>query len=176
MIIFIRFFLLLVTTCFQALACWLEDHKTPPGQLYDLGGYRLHLYTLGEGKPTVILDHSLGGVEGYLLIEKLAQLTKVFIYDRAGYGWSGHSSYPRTSEQIVKELNLLLTQAKIEPPYILIGNSFGSYNVRLYAATFPDQVVGMVLTDGLHERKMLRMPLQLQALRLFSFQDLLCLF
>ena len=36
----------------------------------------------------------------------------------------------------LKELNLLLTKADIQPPYILVGNSFGSYNVRLYAKLF----------------------------------------
>ena len=61
---------------------------------------------------------------------------------------------------------ILLTQAKINPPYILIGNSFGSYNVRLYAHRFPEKVIGMVLTDGLHETGMLKMPIQLQALKL----------
>jgi hypothetical protein len=28
----------------------------PPGQLVDAGGHRLHLLTMGEGSPTVILD------------------------------------------------------------------------------------------------------------------------
>src|SRR4051812_6874655 len=28
----------------------------PPGQLVDVGGYRLHLYCIGTGQPTVILD------------------------------------------------------------------------------------------------------------------------
>ena len=32
----------------------------PPGQLVDVGGHRLHLYCLGEGSPTVILETGLG--------------------------------------------------------------------------------------------------------------------
>ncbi len=94
-------------------------------------------------------------------------MTRVCIYDRAGYGWSDCNSKPRTSEEIVSELDNLLTQAGIDPPYLLVGDSFGSYNVRLYAHRFPEKVVGMVLTDGLHEVGMLQMPLQLQALKLF---------
>jgi pimeloyl-ACP methyl ester carboxylesterase len=133
-----------------------------------VGGYHLHLYALGEANnPTIIIDHSLGGIEGYFLIEKLAKLGKVCIYDRAGYGWSEHSPHPRTSSQIVTELDTLLTEANIQPPYILIGNSFGSYNVRLYAHRFPEKVMGMVLTDGLHETGMLKMSISLQALKLF---------
>lgn len=167
MLISIRILLLVATTIYQAIACWQEDRQPPPGQLVDVGGYRLHLYVMGEASPTIVLDHSLGGIEGYFLIEKLTKLARVCIYDRAGYGWSDHSPHPRTSEQIVKELDRLLTQAGIEPPYILVGNSFGSYNVRLYAHLFPQKVVGIVLTDALHETGMLKMSIRLQALKLF---------
>jgi pimeloyl-ACP methyl ester carboxylesterase len=173
MSISIRILLLVATTLYQAIACWLEDRNPPPGQLFDVGGYRLHLYVAGEGSPTIILDHSLGGIEGYFLVEELAKLARVCIYDRAGYGWSDRSPHPRTSSQIVAELDTLLTQAGIEPPFILVGNSFGSYNVRLYAHRFPEKVIGMVLTDGLHETGMLKMSVQLQALKLFFISGFL---
>ncbi|QIR41148.1 alpha/beta hydrolase [Tolypothrix sp. PCC 7910] len=167
MLFSINSILLLATTCYGAIACLMEDHQPPPGKLIDVGGYSLHLYTAGESGPTVILEHSLGGIEGYLLLPEIAKHTRVCIYDRAGYGWSDHSPYPRTSAQIVAELDYLLTQADIQPPYILVGNSFGSYNVRLYAQYFPEKVMGMVLTDGLHETAMLKMPIPLQCLKLF---------
>jgi pimeloyl-ACP methyl ester carboxylesterase len=67
----------------------------------------------------------------------------------------------------VKELDALLVRAGIEPPYILVGNSFGSYNVRLYAHLYPQKVVGIILTDALHEAGMLQMSVQLQTLKLF---------
>jgi hypothetical protein len=84
-----------------------------PGQLIDVGKYRLHLYVAREASPTIVLDSSLGGVEGYFLIEKLSKLTRVCISDRAGYDWSDHSPYLRTSHQIVKELDILLTKARL---------------------------------------------------------------
>ena len=159
--------LLLVLMAYQAIASWWEDRQPAPGKLIDVGQCRLHLYVKGEASPTIVIDHSLGGVEGYLLIDELSKLAQVCICDRAGYGWSDRSPHPRTSEQIVKELDALLTQAGIQPPYILIGNSFGSYNVRLYAHKFAQKVAGLVLTDGLHETEMLKMPVQLKALKLF---------
>lgn len=167
MSISIRMLLLVATTFYQAIASYLEDQQPIPGQLMDVGGYRLHLYAVGETRPTIVLDHSLGGIEGYFLIDKLSELGRVCIYDRAGYGWSDRSPHPRTSEQIAQELDRLLTQAGIEPPYILVGNSFGSYNVRLYAHLFPQKVLGLVLTDGLHETGMLQLSIGLQALKLF---------
>jgi pimeloyl-ACP methyl ester carboxylesterase len=161
--------LLIAGSLYQAIAIWLESRQPPPGKMIDVGGYKLHLLVAGETKsaPTIILDHSLGGIEGYFLIDELAKLAPVCVYDRAGYGWSEQSPHPRTSKQIVQELDTLLIQAGIEPPYILVGDSFGSYNVRLYSHLFPDKVVGMVLTDALHETGMLKMSLPLKALKLF---------
>ncbi len=152
---------------YQAIATFLENRKAPPGQRYDIGGYCLHLHCQGESGPVVIIDSSLGGLEGYLLQDSLSQFSRVCIYDRAGYGWSDHSPHARTSTQVVQELDQLLQQAQIAPPYILVGNSFGSYNMRLYAHRYPNKVMGLVLTDGLHESGMLNMPMSLQFLKLF---------
>ena len=33
----------------------------PPGQLMDIGGYRLHLLCVGSGTPTVVLEAAHGG-------------------------------------------------------------------------------------------------------------------
>ena len=158
--------LLTATTAYQAIASWVEDRQPPPGKIVDLGKRRAHYLMAGEDAPTVVLDHSLGGIDGYFLIEEISKLTRVFIYDRAGYGWSDPSPQPRTSDRMVAELDDLLARAKVEPPYILVGNSLGSYNVRLYAHRFPEKVAGLVLTDGLHETGMQAMPLQLQAMKL----------
>lgn len=160
--------LLLATTSYHLIASLLENRKyQPPGQLIDIGGCKLHLLAKGQGEITVVLDHSLGGIDGYFLIDKIAKITRVCIYDRAGYGWSNQSPKPRCSQEIVQELDKLLSLGKIEPPYILVGDSFGSYNVRLYAAQFPEKVVGMVLTEGLHELAMSKMSITLWGLRLF---------
>jgi pimeloyl-ACP methyl ester carboxylesterase len=161
-----QYLLLSIAIINHAIASLIETKiKKPPGELIDLGGHKVHLYCQGTGSHTVIIDHSLGGVEGYFLIEEIAKFTRVCIYDRPGYGWSDPSPKSRCSREIVRELNLLLTKANIEPPYILVGNSFGSYNVRLYARLFADRVTGMVLTDGLSEKNMTALPLQLTALK-----------
>ena len=163
-------YLTLIPTTIYHLVCSLRERQTitPPGKFVDLGGYKVHLWVKGVRKsdrPTIVLDHSLGGIEGYLLIDRLAELTQVCIYDRSGYGWSDPSPKRRCSSEIVRELDLMLSRAEIEPPYILVGDSFGSYNVRLYAHQFPEKVKGIVLTDGLHESGMLDLPLNIVAVK-----------
>ena len=74
-----RLLILTATTAYHLIACVWEGRSLPPGQWVDLGGYRLHYVTAGSGDVTIVLDHSLGGVEGYLLLDELAQLTRVCI-------------------------------------------------------------------------------------------------
>jgi pimeloyl-ACP methyl ester carboxylesterase len=58
---------------------------------------------------------------------------------------------PRDAEAMVADLHALLTTAAIPAPYVLAGHSFGGLVARLYAATYPDDVVGLVLVDAAHE-------------------------
>ncbi len=158
--------LLLGIALFHLIMSWGEKESIlPPGKLIDVDDRLVHYWVKGTGSTTVVLDHSLGGIESYFLLESIASLTRVCIYDRPGYGWSSPTFQSRCSGEIVRELDLLLTTSKIEPPYILVGDSFGSYNMRLYAHHFPEKVKGLILTDGLHESGMLNMPWVVKAVK-----------
>jgi pimeloyl-ACP methyl ester carboxylesterase len=117
------------------------------------------------GGPTVILDSGLGvPAVGWKFVQsEVAKFAHVCSYDRAGYGWSSAGPVPRTSLQIVKELHALLTAANEKPPYLLVGHSFGGYNVRVFAGQYPAEVAGMVLVDASHEDQLQRMPPAMQA-------------
>src|SRR5262249_52481382 len=69
-------------------------------------------------------------------------------YDRAGMGWSELGPHPRTMHQVVYELHTLLERAGVRPPYVFVGHSYGGWLVRLYASTYPDDVVGLVLVEA----------------------------
>jgi pimeloyl-ACP methyl ester carboxylesterase len=56
-----------------------------------------------------------------------------------------------TSEDQAHELQALLQAAAIEPPYVLVAHSYGGFVSRLFAATYPDEVVGLVLIESSHE-------------------------
>lgn len=134
-----------------------ERRYPPPGRLVDIGGHRLHIHCLEtEGvrrSPTVIMDAGIGECSlGWSLVQpEIARFARACAYDRAGLGWSERSPEARTSRQIVHELHALLTRAGIEPPYVMVGHSFGGLNLRLYASLFPEEVAGMVLVDSSHE-------------------------
>src|SRR5437016_14256702 len=148
--------LLLLALLSQALASAVDaSHYLAPGKLVDIGGYRLHINCTGTGSPTVILDAGLGGtsLDWSKVQPAVARFTRVCSYDRAGYGWSETGPGPRTSQQMVTELHLLLAHAQINGPYILVGHSLGGLNMRLYAYHYPQEVAGMILLDSTSEHQ-----------------------
>ncbi len=138
----------------------LMRENPPPGQLVDVGGYRMHLYCTGEGDSTVILDAGLNDffVSWAKVQPEIAKAARVCSYDRAGLGWSEAGPYPRTNELMAEELHALLTNAGVKSPYILVGHSFGGITMRVFALMYPDEVTGMVLVDSAHENQIARLP------------------
>src|SRR5215216_4348171 len=135
------------------------------------GGRRLWLECRGEGSPTVILEAGAGnnadtwdtvglpaGSEQTAVLPGVAGFTRVCAYDRPGTildlehrSRSDPVPMPRIAGDIVADLHALLGAAAIPGPYVLAGHSFGGLVSRLYAATYPDEVVGLVLVDAAHE-------------------------
>ena len=121
----------------------------PPGQMVDVGGYRLHINCTGEGSPTMVIESGWGdfsAVWGWVQPE-VAKTTRVCTYDRAGMGWSESSPQPRTAREFAKELHTLLEKANEPGPYVLVGHSMGGYTMRVYAHDYPEEVAGLVLVD-----------------------------
>ncbi len=132
----------------------------PVGELIDVGGHRLHIHATGAGRPTVVFEAGGAGwsMDWHLVQTQVAQFTRVCSYDRAGFGWSDPGPRPRTSGQIVKELHTLLMKARVSPPYILVGASFGGHTARLYTSRYPAEVAGIVLLDARHDALTAQMP------------------
>ncbi len=157
--------IVLAGVAYQLIGNWNDARQSPePGRLVDVGGYRLKLDCLGKGKPTVVLDSGLGDIlsEWQAVQGGVAEFTRVCSYDRAGYGDSDAGPMPRTSAQIATELNTLLKNAGEQPPYILVGHSFGGYNVRVFTGKYTQEVSGLVLVDSPQEDEYRTFPAPLQ--------------
>jgi pimeloyl-ACP methyl ester carboxylesterase len=129
-------------------AAWASQ-RAGQGQVVDIGGRRLYLECTGSGSPAVILQAGAGGDStAWQRIEPtIAAKTTVCAYDRAGRGRSDEAPALQDGNAIARDLHDLLTKAGIPGPYVLVGHSSGGPYLRVYAATYPADVAGMVLLD-----------------------------
>src|SRR5256884_1196774 len=132
-------------------------------------GRKMYLECRGSGSPTVMLE------SGYrndaeiwstpvkpgmsTVFPDVAKFTRVCAYDRPGtfldadhLGRSTPVPMPRAARDLVSDLHALLRKAHIPGPYVFAAHSFGGIFTRLYAGTYPKEVVGMVLVDALSEK------------------------
>jgi pimeloyl-ACP methyl ester carboxylesterase len=141
----------------RALVSLSSTDTTPSTQegLFDVGGHKLYLKCEGRGSPTVVYLHGLsetpagGGSQNAGLVPSLLRdHVQVCVYDRANVGHSGSLPGPLTGKASVADLHHLLAAAHKPGPYVLVGGSFGGLIAIMYAATHPEDVVGMVLLDA----------------------------
>jgi pimeloyl-ACP methyl ester carboxylesterase len=145
---------LLAGLSYERIGEW-QDHRRYPrvGHPVNIGGRTLNIFCSGEGSPAVVFDAG-GNQPGYswvLVQPEVAKSTRACWYDRAGYGWSDSAPHPRSSADIADDLHKLLRAAGVPPPWVLVGHSFGGFNVRVFAAQNPGEVAGMVLVDSADE-------------------------
>jgi pimeloyl-ACP methyl ester carboxylesterase len=143
--------------------------------LVDIGdGRRLYLECAGEGSPTVVLEAGFRTradlwsedliqpeAPRTMVFPGVAAVTRVCAYDRPGTttvlegallpSRSDPVAMPRTAAESVHDLHAVLEAANVPGPYVLVGHSYGGMLMRLYASTYPDEVVGMVLVDAFSE-------------------------
>jgi|GEM_PF-397595 len=120
----------------------------------DIGGYALYVNMAGAGSPTVIFEAGSPGTSSNwnLVQPEISKITKTFSYDRAGLGKSDKRNIPNTCQNQVHELHALLKKADAKEPYIFVANSYGAYLAKLFTATYPQEVAGIVFVDGTHEK------------------------
>ncbi|EEF57075.1 alpha/beta fold hydrolase [Pedosphaera parvula] len=146
------------------LSCLAIFLATDPGrkgrkvfQNIDAGGHELCMHLSGHGSPTVVFESggmgaSGGPLEAWILVQpEVSKFTSTVAYDRAGIGRSKPGPEPRDARQIARELHIALRNAHVEPPYVLVGHSFGGPLNRVFAGMYPEEVVGMVLVDPTQE-------------------------
>jgi pimeloyl-ACP methyl ester carboxylesterase len=154
----VAFFIALcaVVALLGGIACnafenWNLNRLHPvPGKIYTVGAYPMHIYCIGQGSPTVVLESGLGN--DWLIWQKvqpeIATTNRVCSYDRAGLGWSAARPGSRGAPAIAEQLEGLLAQAGIHDKLVLVGHSAGGLYVRAFAGLFPNRVAGLIFVDA----------------------------
>jgi pimeloyl-ACP methyl ester carboxylesterase len=155
----------------------------PPGELVDVGGYRLHIYCTGTGSPTVVIDAGQGdwSTSWGSVQQEVAKTTRICTYDRAGMGWSEAGPLPRDAVQFAKELRTLLQKANVPGPYVMVGHSLGGASVRVFVNDYASEIAGVVLIESMNPGQATQPHIEVQAQsdpqsQPFSFQAALARF
>lgn len=135
---------------YQTVATGNDAEAFPaPGWMVAVPGGELHILCSGTGAPTVVLDHASASnsAEWALVQPRIAEVTRVCAYDRAGFGWSRMAEGARDAGQSAADLAALLAAAGETGPFVMVGHGYGAFVSRLHAAAHRDEVAGLVLLD-----------------------------
>jgi len=127
---------------------------TPSGSV-DIGGRSVYYSCHGTGSPAVVVETGSGtaGTQDKTwskVIEAIAATNQICFYDRAGLGQSDPPQGIRTSQDVVDDLHSLVSKARIDTPFVLVGHSLGGMFATHYTAAYPNDVLGLVLVDSHH--------------------------
>ncbi len=150
--------ILVLLTCFVAIAHGGENARpdasldiyAKPGQLVTVGKDRhLNLRCSGKGVPTTLLEsgNNADSMTWFKVQPEIAKFARVCAYDRAGTGFSDGGPFPRNLEANAEDLFALIHAAHIATPLVLVGHSYGTNVLRLFADNHPAEVAAMVLLD-----------------------------
>ncbi|WP_412547059.1 alpha/beta fold hydrolase [Peribacillus simplex] len=143
---------LLITVVFHNVLTIYEEKKNQPlGQLVEVEGKNMHVYTKGKGENTIVLLSGLGTAAPVLdfepLINEMAKRNKIVVVEPFGYGWSDLTNRERTVENIVEELRMALKKSNIKGPYILMPHSVSGIYSMYYANKYPSEIKAIIGID-----------------------------
>ncbi|USK57649.1 alpha/beta hydrolase [Cytobacillus solani] len=128
-----------------------QNKYLPLGQLVEVDGEKMHVYTKGEGKNTIVLLSGAGTAAPALdyepLMNEMAKNNRIVVVETFGYGWSDTTNKERTVENIVEEIREALNKANIEGPYILMPHSVSGIYSMYYANKYPNEIKAIIGID-----------------------------
>lgn len=144
--------LLIIISIVGQVRKYLEENDVKPlGILVNVDGKKMHVYSEGHGKKTIVLMPGLGSIAPSIdfkpLINELKKDFKVVVVEPFGYGFSEETSKERSVENIVDETRMALKKAKIDGPYILMPHSISGVYAQYYASTYPNEVEAIIMLD-----------------------------
>ncbi|MGE6629417.1 alpha/beta fold hydrolase [Bacillus sp. NPDC077027] len=123
---------------------------------YHIQGHDFYTtYRKGYGGATIIFEAGYGtsSATWNQVIHDIDKELGVFLYDRLGNGKSSQDSINRDPHDLADDLDHLLAEAGIQPPFLIVAHSFGALVSRLWASRRPQDVIGMVLLDPASEEQ-----------------------
>ena len=124
---------------------------TPPGQMIEVDGHSMHVYSIGKGEKALVLMSASGTICPSLDFKNLYPLLsdefRIVVVEKFGYGYSDTVNRPRDVKTILSDTRSALTGAGIKGPYILCPHSYSGLEALYWAQTYPDEVEAIIGLD-----------------------------
>lgn len=128
-----------------------EEFLTPMGQMVDVNGHHMCVYSEGCGDKTIVFMSGLGTVSPILDFQSLYPLLnddyRIVVVERFGYGFSDQIDETRDVASMLEDTRAALSGAGIEGPYILCPHSLSGIEALYWAQTYPDEVEAIIGLD-----------------------------
>ena len=123
----------------------------PLGQMVEVDGNQMSIYTEGEGDRTIVIMSGSGMPSPILqysaLYRQLSDTYKIAVIEKFGYGFSDVVDGERDFDTILRQDREALQKAGVEAPYILCPHSMSGIEAILWAQKYPAEVEAIVGLD-----------------------------
>ena len=128
----------------------------PIGQLVEVDGHNMCVYTEGEGEHTLLFLSGSGTPAPILDFKSLYSLLsddyRIVVIEKYGYGFSDIVDTERSFTTILRQDREALEKAGIEGPFILCPHSMSGLEAIMWAQDYPDEVEAIVGLDNVLPR------------------------
>ena len=134
---------------------YAQPNPALPGvRMIELDGRAVRVQALGlesrrPGAPVVVFEAGASNsleVWGGIPLQVAAN-APIVAYDRAGLGRSEWDDTTPTPRHVADRLRRVLREIGADPPYVLVGFSWGGMLARYFAGYYASDVIGLVLVD-----------------------------
>ncbi len=128
-----------------------KDLLTPLGELVEVNGHNMSVYTEGNGDKTLVFMSGGGTCSPILDFKSLYSLLsneyKIAVVEKFGYGFSDVVDEARDIDTMLSETRMALKKADAEGPYVLCPHSMSGLEALYWAQKYPEEVEAIVGLD-----------------------------
>ena len=144
--------ILLIFVLFHQIMLKIEEPlRTPLGQLVEVDGHKMSVYTEGTGDKTLVFlsgsDTPSPILDFKSLFSLLSDEYRIVVVERFGYGFSDVVDKPRDIDTVLSETRAALAAADIDGPYVLCPHSMSGLEALYWAQQYPEEVEAIVGLD-----------------------------
>ena len=144
--------ILLIFVLFHQIMLKIEEPlRTPLGQLVEVDGHKMSVYTEGSGDKTLVFlsgsDTPSPILDFKSLFSLLSDEYRIVVVERFGYGFSDVVDKPRDIDTVLSETRAALAAADIGGPYVLCPHSMSGLEALYWAQQYPEEVEAIIGLD-----------------------------